>query len=104
MNLIENYNAIQKKIDICIKHKKPVPQEFYREQFVLLTQINDTFEKEAIEDISCYERGLRYNVLLKRIADKIGKPVEKYVEKIKDYAFKLTGEELTEEEKRSINI
>ena len=30
--------------------------------------------------------------------------VAKFIAKIKDYAFKLTGEELTEEEKRSINI
>ena len=35
---------------------------------------------------------------------KIGEPFEKYVNKVKNYAFKLTGEELTEEEKLSLEI
>ncbi len=104
MNLIENYNLIQKRIEGCLEQKMPVPKALYKEQFALLTQINDKFEKESIEDISCYERGLRYNVLLTRLAKKIGEPFEKYVNKVKNYAFKLTGEELTEEEKLSLEI
>ena len=64
----------------------------------MVTNINDSFEKEHIEDIDVYAQGIKYNMILKYLAEKIGKPVDEYKQKIRDYAFKMTGEDVTDEE------
>lgn len=98
MNNIEEYNLIINQIDTYKKNNLPIPRAFYSRQFELVTEMNDTFEKEKIEDISCYAQGIKYNMILKYLAEKIGKPVEDYRQKIRDYGMKLTGTEISDEE------
>ena len=98
MNQIEEYNTILNQINTYKQNNIIVPKALYARQFDLVTNINDSFEKEHIEDIDVYAQGIKYNMILKYLAEKIGKPVDEYKQKIRDYAFKMTGEDVTDEE------
>ena len=98
MNQIEEYNTILTQINLYKQNKINVPKGLYSRQFELVTQMNDTFEKEMTEDIDVYAQGIKYNMILKYLAEKIGKPVDEYKQKIRDYAYKMTGEDVTDEE------
>lgn len=98
MDKIEEYNSIIHQIDAYKKNKIAVPKAFYSRQFELVTEMNDTFEKEQVEDVDAYAQGIKYNMILKYLAEKIGKPVDEYRQKIRDYGMKLTGTEISDEE------
>lgn len=98
MNLYEEYSIVQKQINQFRDNKIPVPKALYQRQYNTVKQINDTFEKQQREDISDYALGIRYNMMLKYFAEKLNLPVEEYKQKIRNFNFKLTGENLTDEE------
>ena len=98
MELHEEYNMISDQIQKYKDNNINVPKSFYYRQFELATQINDTFEKEQVEDVDAYAQGIKYNMILKYLAEKIGKPVDEYRQKIRDYGMKLTGTEISDEE------
>ena len=103
MNIEEEYVIIQRQINEYVAKKINVPKQLYQRQFDIVKSINDTFEKSKIEDISDYATGIRQNMMLKYFGEKIGKPVEAYKNKIRNYYFKLTGEKIKEED-MDINI
>lgn len=97
MNLEEEYILVQKQINSLKKNNNTVPKYLYEKQYNIVKNINDTFEKEQIEDIEHYAVGIRQNMMLKYFAEKIGRPVEEFKTKIRNYYYKLTGEEISDE-------
>ena len=98
MDLIEEYNTILTQVNLYKQNKIVVPKYLYSRQFDLMSQINDTFEKEMEEDVNAFAKGIQNNMILKYLAEKIGKPVEEYKQKIRNYSMKMTGQDVTDEE------
>lgn len=98
MNIIEEYNTILNQINLYKKNKINIPKALYARQFELVTQMNADFEKNMIEDIDVYAQGIKYNMLLKYLAEKIGKPTDVFKQKIREYSIKMTGGDVSDEE------
>ena len=96
--LFEEFNIIQEQITTLKKLKMNVPIALYFKQFEILTELNNNFENKHFEDISAFALGIKYNMRLKYLAEKIGKSTDIYKQKIRDYSAKMTGKEVTDEE------
>lgn len=99
MQLDEEFNYISNKIEDYKKNNIAIPKNFYVRQFEIANEINDSFEKNIKdENTYSYSMTIRYNMTLKYLAEKIGKPVEEYKEKIKENVRKLSGRDISDEE------
>lgn len=98
MNLDEEYNYISDKIQEYKNNNLAIPRQFYARQFEIANEINDSFEKTKTEGVYSYSMGIRYNMTLKYLAEKLGKPVEKYRQLIRENVKKLSGRDISDEE------
>jgi len=89
MNLHKEYEIIQTKINQLEDLKKPVDRQLRMRQIQILETLDDEFVKSGNESIDVNLVRIRYNSMLKYLAEKLGLPIEKYIENLKQLAKKM---------------
>ena len=91
------YN-LQKKIDLAIKENRPI-DSYVKQQIACLEQSHDEFVKAAVDkgfdlnSVSVAQIELEQYSAIKALATKIGLPVEKYDETMKQIQIRVLGED-----------
>ena len=89
MNLYKEYEILQTKINKLEDLKKPVDRQLRIRQMQILETLDDEFVKSGKESIDVDLVRIRYNSMLKYLAEKLGLPIEKYIENLKQLAQKM---------------
>lgn len=89
MDLIKEYAVIQKKINNLTSCNKPINPDLYRKQLQIVETLDDQFIKSGEENIEIYKVRIRYNVMMKYFAEKLGLSVDKYNAKIAELSRKM---------------
>lgn len=89
MDLIKEYAIIQKKINNLTSSNKTVNADLYRKQLQIVETLDDQFVKSGEENIEIYKVRIRYNVMMKYFAEKLGLAVDKYNAKIAELSRKM---------------
>lgn len=92
------FNSLQKKIDLAVKENRPI-DSYVKKQIEILEQSHDEFVKAATENgydlanPSVAEIELQQYSAMKALAKKIGAPVDKYDEVMKQVQIRVLGED-----------
>ena len=89
MNIIEEYAQIQRTINKLTALKKPVNPKMQKRQIEILQQLDDELLNSKQENINIYIVRIRYNAMMKTFSEKLGLPIEKYVNNINLLTRKL---------------
>ena len=89
MNLYKEYELIQTQINQLEDLKKPVDRALRIRQMQILETLDDEFVKSGKESIDVDLVRIRYNSMLQYLAEKLGLPVEKYIENLKQLAQRM---------------
>ena len=89
MNLYKEYEIIQTKINQLTDLKKPIDRNLRIRQIQILETLDDEFVKSGKDTVDVCLVRIRYNSMLKYFAEKLGLPVEKYIENLKHLSSKM---------------
>ena len=92
------FNNLQKKIDLAVKENRPI-DSYVKKQIEILEQSHDEFVLRAqaegydLRNPNVAEIELEQYSAMKALAARIGLPVEKYDETIKQIQIRVLGED-----------
>ena len=92
------FNSLQKKIDLAVKENRPI-DSYVKKQIEILEQSHDEFVLKAqaegydLANPSVAEIELQQYSAMKALAKKIGAPVDKYDEVMKQIQIRVLGED-----------
>ena len=92
------FNQLQKKIDLAVKDNRPI-DSYVKKQIELLEQSHDEFVLQAqaqgydLANPSVAEIELQQYSAMKALAKRIGAPVDKYDDVMKQIQIRVLGEE-----------
>ena len=92
------FNNLQKKIDLAVKENRPI-DSYVKKQIEILEQSHDEFVLRAkaegfdLSSLSVAEIELQQYSAMKALATKIGAPVDKYDDVMKQIQIRVLGED-----------